>query len=94
MKIRKWVDMGQEVEVEIGADDIRSALSEAFSRVMQDRLGEEGPTRQEVTLALNDIAIFFNALTDQQIDLLTLGQRNIVQVFLFKAAERFKRFQR
>ena len=26
MKIRKWVDMGQEVTVEIGMDDVRESL--------------------------------------------------------------------
>ena len=90
MKVSKWVDMGQDVEVEIGADDIRYALSEAFSRVIQDPLGEAGPTRKDVTRALNDIATFLNALTDPQIDLLNLGQRSAVHAHLLKTAERFK----
>jgi hypothetical protein len=33
MKISKWVEMSEEVEIEIGADDIRVALAEAFDKM-------------------------------------------------------------
>jgi hypothetical protein len=89
MKISKWVDMGQEVEVEICAQDIRAALSEAFSVVTCDPLGEEGPNRNDVLIALNGMAAFLNALTEDQIATLLLGQRPIIQAFLLKAAARF-----
>jgi hypothetical protein len=90
MKVTKWVDMGQDVEISIGADDIRIALAESFDIVTRDRLGEEGPTRFDITSALNSIGAFLNALTDEQISLLTDGQRNLVGSFLAKSSARFK----
>ena len=90
MKVTKWVDMGQEVEVDVGVDDIRSALAEAFAAVTEDRLGENGPNKNDVLLALNSMAAFLNALTDGQIGLLTLGQRITVESFLTRVAARFK----
>jgi hypothetical protein len=90
VKINKWVDMGQEVEVEIGADDIRIALAEAFAVVTQDRLGEEGPNRFDIMRALNAIGAFLNAMTDEQIALLSDAVRHQVQTYLAKASERFQ----
>jgi hypothetical protein len=89
MKITKWVDMGAEVEVEIGADDIRIALSEAFSSV-EVQAFDAKPTRFDVTRALNDIAAFFNAITDEHIGLLNDAQREVTEKFLRRAADRFK----
>lgn len=90
MKVTKWVDMGQEVEVEVGADDIRGALAEAFAVVTEDRLGESGPNRNDVMLAMNSMAAFLNALTDGQIGLFNIAQRTFIESFLVKAAARFK----
>lgn len=89
MKVSKWVDFGQDVEVDISADDIRAALAEAFNVVTEDRLGEGGPNRNDVLLAFNSMAAFLNALSDQQIGLLTSAQRLHVEKFLRKAAGRF-----
>ena len=89
MKIRQWVDMGQEVEIEIGADDVRIALAEAFANVTQDRLGESGPNRAEIARALNNIAIFLKALTDEQIAMLSIDARKTVTQFLSQQADRF-----
>lgn len=61
----------------------------AFGNVTVDRLGEERPTCHDVARAFNSIAMFLNAVSDQQLDLLTIGQRVTIQAFLFKAAERF-----
>ncbi len=83
MKLTTWVDLSREVEVNIGADDIREALTESFSMV------KDG-TRYDVTVALNNIGTFLNALTDEQIALLALGQRSTIEAFLRKNAERFK----
>jgi hypothetical protein len=90
VKLSKWVDMGQEVEVEIGVDDIRAALGEAFEVVTRDPLGEEGPSRFDVIRALNMIGAFLNALTDEQIALLTDPVRRNVQTYLAKTSERFQ----
>ena len=33
MKVSNWVDIGQEVEIEIGLDEIRGVMAEAFANV-------------------------------------------------------------
>lgn len=90
VKVSKWVDMGQEVEVEIGLDDIRAAMGEAFNVVAEDPLGEEGPNRFDIMRALNDIGAFLNAMTDEQIALLNEAARKSVRTYLATASERFK----
>ena len=85
--------MGQEVDVEIGADDIRCALAEAFAVVAEDRLGEEGPNRNDITHALNSIGAFLKALTNEQIALLTDGQRKIIGDFLWEQSKRYNAYQ-
>ena len=89
MKVSKWVDMGQEVDVEIGADDIRCALAEAFAVATEDRLGEEGPNRNDVMYALNSIGAFLKGLTDEQIALLSPAQHRIIGEFLYDQSKRF-----
>lgn len=90
MKIRKWVDMGQEVNVEVGVDDIRAALQEAFAVVTTDRLGEPGPNRAEILMAINNIGTFLKAITPAQISFLTFGQCDMIWKFLSDQAARFK----
>jgi hypothetical protein len=92
MRVSKWVDMGQEVKIEIGVDDVRAALTEGFHAVTAGRLGEPGPLPQEVLIAFNDIAIFLRALSDQQIALLKPKQRELIHTFLFEQTERFSGF--
>ncbi len=89
MKVSKWVDFGQEVDVEITTEDIRVALSESFSAVTDDRLGEPGPNRSEVICAFNRIGAFLTAVTDEQIGLLAPNQREIIGKFFATAARRF-----
>ena len=88
MKIRKWVDMGQEVEIEIGSDDIRCALAEAFSRDT-DTLGEE-PDRGSILRTFNSIGAYFKALNDEQIAALNPQQRAVVLKFLKAQVARFE----
>lgn len=90
MRVSKWVDMGQEVEIEIGMEEIRAALSECFAVVTDDRLGEEGPNRAEVAYALNSVGTFLNALTIEHIGKLNSAQRETIRIFLLTQAERFK----
>ena len=87
MKITKWVECSQEVEVHIGADDIRWALSEAFSRVERDI--DDRPNRHDATAALGAIGSFLVGLTDDRIALLKDSQRKIVAEFLAARARRF-----
>jgi hypothetical protein len=90
MRIRKWVDIGQDIDIDIGLDDIRCAMAEAFQNVTQDRLGEPGPNRAEIMMTFNDIAIFLKAVTNAQISMMTLGQIDTIHRFLTTQAERFK----
>lgn len=87
MKVSKWVDMGAHVEVEIGADDIRAALSEAFERAM-DR-SEEPPVMHDIMVALNSIGAFLNGLEDSTINRFNARQRRLTSDFLAAAALRF-----
>ena len=90
MKVSKWVDFGQDVQIDIGVEDVRSALNEAFHVVSADRLGEPGPNRPEVSYALNDIAIFLKAMRDEHIAKLTPGVREKVAAFLMEQSVRFR----
>lgn len=88
MKVTKWVEFSQEVEIEIGADDIRCAVSEAFGRVNARDI-DDSPNRYDVSQALNSIGTFLNGLTDEHISLLSPAARQTVAAFLGKHAERF-----
>lgn len=90
MKVKQWVDFGQEVEIDVSITDIRAALGECFENVTQDRIGEEGPSVGDVLHALNSIAKFFNAMTDEQIALLSEKARIMVGNFLSDQEKRFK----
>jgi len=93
MRISKWVDFGAEVDIEIDFHDVRAALGEAMARVTEERFEEgfeEVPTRFDVARALDSIGTFFNALTDEQIGLLTDAQQKLCADFLEWNAGRFK----
>lgn len=87
MRITKWVDMGAEVEVEIGVDDIRCALVEAFSASNQNL--EEPVNIHDILRAFSNIGSFLRAFTDEQIAMLNDAQRKIIGDFLKTEAERF-----
>ncbi len=89
MKVSKWIDFGQEVEVEITTEDICAAIGEAFSAVTEDRLGEPGASRGEVIRAFNVIGNFLTAVTDEHINQLLPAQRELVGKYLATAARRF-----
>jgi hypothetical protein len=88
MKVTKWVDYGCEVEVEVGADDIRSALNEAFYAVNQNE--EEAINIHDILYAFSSIAAFLIAFSEEQITLLKPAQRKTIAEFLTKQGERFK----
>lgn len=90
MRIEKWVDFGQEVTVEIGVEDVRGALAEAFANVTNDRLGEEKPTARDVMRCFNLIATFLVALTDEQIGMLNDAQQRIIREYLLRQGARYK----
>lgn len=90
MKVSKWVDMGQEVEIEVGVEDIRGALAECFARVTDDNyLGEREANRAEISMAFSTLAEFLRAVSERQIDMLTHEQRRIIKQFLVEQGERY-----
>ena len=91
MKVSKWVDMGQEVEIEIGIEDVRIAMCEAFHVVTRDNLGEPGPANGEVMRkAFNNLAgRFLRApFTDEQITQLKPEPREVWAEFLNEESSR------
>ncbi len=84
MKISKWVDLSQEVEIEIGLDDVRGTLAESFAQVTKGSPGETG-----MLLAFNQIAMFMRAVTVKQIGMLNAQQRRTIGNFLAEQAKRF-----
>ena len=90
MKIRKWVDFGQEIQIEIGIEDVRGALAECFKNVMADRLGEDGPSVVEVLRTFSCVGTFLSALTEEQISAFNDSQRKVIFAFLTEQASRYK----
>ncbi len=88
MKVTKWVDMGAEVTIDIGADEIRNALAEAFANTNQEF--EQAVNVNDILSAFNCIGAFLRAFTDEQIAMLNPVQRETVGRFLMEAALRFK----
>jgi hypothetical protein len=89
MKVEKYVQVAETVEVDIDMDDIREALTEAFAGVTRDMRGEKLYPNQ-VLRAFNLIAEFLNALTDEHIGMMVPAQKAICAQFLTKAAARFQ----
>jgi len=89
VKVSKWVDFGQEVDVLIDINDIAGAIGEAWDRVARPHLDEE-PTRSDVISAMSRSLTLFTALTDEQIALLTSEQRTAIAKILAETAERFQ----
>lgn len=88
MRVSKWVDFGQEVDIEIDFRDVQSAMGEAFERATEDRLGEE-PSRADISRAINMVGTFLKALPDAHIAVLGSEGRKIVHDFLLEHAARF-----
>ncbi len=90
MKVFKWVESAQEVEIEITTDDIRAALAESFSEITADRLGEDGPRRSEIVQAFNLVGQFLNAVTDDQVRQMLPNQIGLIAAFLTAAGARYE----
>jgi hypothetical protein len=99
MKVKTWVDIQQQVEVDVTLDDIRAALAESFAAVTKrsdlelftkDTSSVKGPNRYDVMSALNCVGAFLNALTDEHIGMLRPAAKTTVANFLAKAARRFE----
>lgn len=84
MTITKSVDLGfQEVEIQIGAEDVQKALSVELADAEEKK-------EMSVRRALNSTAVFLNALTEDQIKAQPPAVRELVAKSLTKHAARFK----
>ena len=83
MKVTKWVEMSDNVTLDIGTEDIRAALDEAFADA------DQTVNVHDILCAFNSIASFINAFTDENIAKLKPKQREIIGRFLRDAAVRF-----
>jgi hypothetical protein len=90
MRVSKWVDFGQEIDIDIELNDVTAAIAEAFERVTKDRF-DEGPTSKDVTRAINLCGMFLKAVTDEQISMLSPQACDLVVSFLREHADRYER---
>lgn len=81
VKITKWIDCSQEVEIEIGTDDVLAALREG---------SEDCTPKQAVFKAVNNIAHVFRKLPQSSIDELTPEARKTIADFLAEQEKRFR----
>ena len=87
MTIKKWVEFSQEVDVEIGGDEVALAFQEAWGRI-DDIDGV--PNRHAIIRALGRVGTFFKALSDAQIADLNVKQRETIRKFLETEAVRWR----
>lgn len=81
MKIFKTIECSQEVEIEIGYDDIRVCLENCPSAVESERI---------VTMNLNRCAEFMKAIPDRIISDMGEDKRKITADFFKQQAQRFE----
>jgi hypothetical protein len=83
MKVSQYVNFSQEIEIEVGVDDIRAAFAEELAEIKRP------VSDHAIKQMLNVVGQFFNALTEDQIATLTPQARSTVQQYLVKQAQRF-----
>ena len=87
MTIKKWVEFEKEVDVEIDGREVALAFREAWDNASDTN---EKPSRWDILAALNKVAMFLHALSDEQIADLTDKQREAVHNFLETEAARWR----
>ncbi len=85
MKVKKWITVETEVEVDVDRDDIRAAMLEDSEGCTQG----DNPERA-LMVTLNRIAEFMKAVPDDVIAKLNLAQRKVVGEFFAGQANRYK----
>lgn len=80
MKIEKFVEISDNLEIDIDADDIRACLRESIN---------DADTKATVLNTLNNIAQFINGIPDELLNEITDKQKQIVYEFMVNAANRF-----
>jgi hypothetical protein len=76
MKIKTWIEIGQDVEIDIGPEDILAVYS-------------EGDTLPYILYNLSRIDEFLRGVSDERIAEMTPGQREIISGRLGTQAQRF-----
>lgn len=89
MRIEKWVELSDTVQVDVDVNDVRGALAEAFANVTEDRLGEERPKAADVMRCFALIGKFLLAVTDDQIAMLNDAQRRLIGNYLANQSLRY-----
>ena len=87
MTIKKWVEFEKEVDVEIDGREVAIAFREAWANASDTH---EKPSRWDILAALNKVAMFFHALSDEQIADLADKQRGVIRAFLETEAARWR----
>ena len=77
MKITKYINFSQSVDIDISSDDI----SEIFDR--------DSSTLPYVLYGLNSIATFLKGVSDLKIAEMTPEQRKVIRDFLFSEGKRY-----
>ena len=80
MRVKAFVSLEQEVEVDIGPDEIAAAIGE----------GEHEDNVFLVQRAMNNFATFMNGVPDDLIAKMTPHARSITREYLAKQAARFQ----
>ena len=78
MRIKKWIDIEQEIDVDISVEDITVALA------------EDPDTTTRIMNGLNQAAEFMKGISDEMIGEMRVAQRIIIGQFLEKQADRYK----
>jgi hypothetical protein len=77
MKISKWIQVEQEVEVEVSAEDIASAFA------------EDPYTSRQALVAINNFAQVLKGLTPDMIEDMGAPARTTIAAFFTEQAARF-----
>lgn len=77
MRIRKFIDIQQEIEIDLSAEDIMLVL---------DR---DGDSERHMLRCLNEVACFLNAISDKQIKSMNASQKKAIHEFLFSQSMRY-----
>src|ERR1035438_7793979 len=83
MKVTKWVEFSQEVEISLGVEDLHGLLAESLVSDRQETL-------REVLHGMNAVLSFLRAVGDDQIAAMLPVHRQLVATVL---AEQIVRFQ-
>lgn len=78
MKVYKWIETSQEVEIDISSEDVHAIFTEPTASI------------REVLYQFNCIAAFLNGLPDKRIAEMNKKQREVVSKFLIEQSERIK----